>query len=145
MEYAFVILLGDGSRCARRQMARRLYHPGQGQRRCQSSSLAYLRRCRRTSRFNVCLKVGRQSLVRYTQEITACPAPRRNWLGCCVQRAESSRSRDQSALENPGAPLASSCSRYVTEQPRRTMDTEKLYPLEYQGKMIACRSADDRK
>lgn len=25
------------------------------------------------------------------------------------------------------------------------MDTEKLYPLEYQGKMIACKSADDRK
>jgi len=25
------------------------------------------------------------------------------------------------------------------------MDTEKLYPLEYNGKMIACKSADDRK
>ncbi|BBO31595.1 hypothetical protein [Lacipirellula parvula] len=25
------------------------------------------------------------------------------------------------------------------------MDTEKLFPLEYQGKMIACKSADDRK
>ena len=25
------------------------------------------------------------------------------------------------------------------------MDTEKLFPLEYQGKVIACRSADDRK
>ncbi|WP_428306180.1 hypothetical protein [Lacipirellula sp.] len=25
------------------------------------------------------------------------------------------------------------------------MDTETLYPLEYQGKMIPCESADDRK
>ncbi|BBO33611.1 hypothetical protein PLANPX_3223 [Lacipirellula parvula] len=25
------------------------------------------------------------------------------------------------------------------------MDTEKLFPLEYQGKIIACQSADDRK
>lgn len=24
------------------------------------------------------------------------------------------------------------------------MDTEKLYPLEYKGKMIACKSVDDR-
>ena len=25
------------------------------------------------------------------------------------------------------------------------MDTEKLYPLEYEGRIIACKSADDRK